>query len=170
MRDTRKCCVETNVVSGIQIAEPLASYQVETGPERNMSQIMCFAITYSCTSHLNYNVTFKWQATYSPKYHSIVSILSVFQYKPAHWSNGRVSALKLVGCGFDPRLDQKTVKNGPRCLLAWHSVFGVGIWGLDHPMILWCGTAAAHCSPLENDGPTDLWDVTITGTTLMKLT
>lgn len=84
----------------------------------NVSQIMCFVLTYSCTSHLT-------------KRHSTVSMLSMFQYKPAQYSSGKVFALKVVGCGFQHRPDHiKVLKNGPHCLLAWHSVFGVGIWGL----------------------------------------
>lgn len=108
------------MVSHIRIAKPFASYQVETGPERSVSQIMCFVLTYSCTSHLT-------------KRHGTVSMLSTFQYKPPQWSSGKLFASKVVGCGFQHRPDHiKVFKNGPHCLLAWHSVFVVGIWGLDN--------------------------------------
>lgn len=61
---------------------------------------------------------------------------------PAQWSSGIVSALGLVGCGFDPGLchtrDCKNVFGTP--------YLGVGIGGLDHPTIPGRGTAAAHRS------------------------
>lgn len=61
------------------------------------------------------------------------------------WSIGRVSALKLVGGGFDPRPGRtQDCKNGAHCLPVWHSVSGVGIGWFDHPMIPGRSTAAAQ--------------------------
>lgn len=45
--------------------------------------------------------------------------------------------LECPSVGFHPRRGTtKDCKNG-HCLSAWHSVFRLGFWGWDHPMIQW---------------------------------
>lgn len=60
----------------------------------------------------------------------------MFLLVPAQWSSCRVSVLRMVDC----------CKNGTHCLPAWHSVFCIGIWGLNHTLIPGCSTASTHCS------------------------
>lgn len=53
---------------------------------------------------------------------------------PAQWPSGRLSALRLQGCGFDPELGHaKDFKSGIHCLPAWRSVFRVGLGGVRGP-------------------------------------
>lgn len=50
-------------------------------------------------------------------------------------SCGRVSALRLVGCGCDSQLGHtKDYKNSPHYLPAWHSFSGLDFGKLDHQM------------------------------------
>lgn len=63
-----------------------------------------------------------------------------------------MSALRLVGCGFGSRWGHpKDSKNGPHCLSAWHSVFGVST-GFD--MKLGCKVAFRRLDTLFSR---DLW-------------
>lgn len=56
------------------------------------------------------------------------------------------SSTSLASRGFDPRLGSpKDCKIGAHCLPVWHSVFKVGLGGLDHSMI-------GCCSPLLPQG------------------
>lgn len=50
-----------------------------------------------------------------------------FQEIPAQWFRGRVSALLLVGCWFEPRPGRtKDYKNATHCLPAWYSGLELG--------------------------------------------
>lgn len=60
-----------------------------------------------------------------------------------------ITAMRLVGFGFNPSPGHKKINNETHSLLGWHSIFKVGPGGLDHPMIPLCGTAATHCSVRE---------------------
>lgn len=65
----------------------------------------------------------------------------------SHNFNFRASSLRLAGCGFDSWPgNTKDYENGIHCVPAWHSVFGLDLEGLDHPVI----PRVRHrcCSPL----------------------
>lgn len=52
----------------------------------------------------------------------------------AQWHRGRVSALRMVGCGLNAQLGHtKECKNEAYCLPARHLVFGVGLRGVRSP-------------------------------------
>lgn len=74
--------------------------------------------------------------------------ISWIQTKQPQWSRGRVSALRLGGCGFDHRpRHTNDYKNGAHCLTAWHSVFGVGLGeGFRSPNNSW--VQHRSCPPL----------------------
>lgn len=66
---------------------------------------------------------------------------------PGQQPCGRVSALRMVGGGFNPQLSHtKNCKNSTNFPLFSHSIFGVEPWWLDQPMIPGHGPAAADCS------------------------
>lgn len=61
------------------------------------------------------------------------------------WPSGRVSTLRLVGCGFVTRLSTSTPKdstNASYSLPAWHSIWGVGSWRLNESLIPGCSRTA----------------------------
>lgn len=60
----------------------------------------------------------------------------IFQ-RTALWPGGRVSALRLEGCGFDPDWPYQNCNgNGSHCLPSWYSVSRVGLGGLDYQQLL----------------------------------
>lgn len=91
---------------------------------------------------------------------------------PAQWSSGRVSTLRLGGCGFDSRPGRtKDYKNGTDCLPAWHSALRVGLAVVFRsPNELW---APHRCCPLLRESNAEdklhvLWDVTLSGILILN--